>query len=147
MRISLRRIPPSGFLRCEGEQDPSFLGLEESGLRACSPLTYRLEAALGPEGVSVSGVLQIRVMMTCVVTLEPFEQEIVIQEFSATKPVDGLEVIDFSEEIREEILLALPAHPRSACAGEPGSVRASFESASRHPPGVWQALEHLQPPT
>ncbi|MCX7868761.1 MAG: DUF177 domain-containing protein, partial [Terrimicrobiaceae bacterium] len=129
-----------------GEEDAGFLCLEEAGVRAAGPLHYNLEAGLSGGGLFATGSLRLRVAMTCVVTLEVFEREIEVTDFAAQKELDGREWVDLSEEIRDEIHLALPAHPRSAQAAERDGLRPGGSALAPPASGAWKALDQLHPP-
>lgn len=135
-------------MHLEGEEDPAFLGLEEAGAAAVGPLRYSVDAGVSEGGLFVTGSLSLRVRFTCVVTLEPFEKEISIPDFATQKELGGAELVDLSPEIREDIHLALPAHPRSD-AVPPGHF---FSAESATAPGgkeggagPWRALDQLKP--
>ncbi len=52
MKVHLHQIPQGGTLLIEGEEDASFLGLEEADAKALSPVRYTLDV-----GVSEAGFL------------------------------------------------------------------------------------------
>jgi hypothetical protein len=148
MKVHLRQIPQGGTLSLEGEEDPGFLDLGSVEAEACGLLRYALEAGLSGGGFFATGRLAVRVRMRCVVTLEAFEEEIVVPAFAVQKELDGRELVDLSQEIREEIHLALPSHPRSRKAGELGAALPDGPQSGRTQEpsgGVWQALDHIQP--
>ena len=115
-------------------------------MRAVGPLHYSLEASVSEGVLFVTGRLDVCVEMTCVVTLERFEQGIEVGEFVLEMEVQGWEWVDLSEQIREEIHLALPAHPRSAQADVSGGARQSSTSLAASASGVWKALDQIHPP-
>jgi uncharacterized metal-binding protein YceD (DUF177 family) len=128
MKIHLRRIPQGGTLPVEGVEDPGFLELEEIGVRPISPLHYSLSVGVSGDGIFATGLLSLRVRLRCVVCLNEFETELVIEPFALQKELDGRESVDLAPEIREDIHLALPAHPRCDADGRK-SCPARFSQA------------------
>lgn len=136
-------------MHLEGEEDPSGLGLEEAGAVPVGPLRYSLDVGVSGDGLFATGSLRVRVRMTCVVSLEPFERDIEIEGFAMQKELGGSELVDLTPEIREDIHLALPAHPRSDAMSD-GSPFASTADQLSVPlaevgRGPWEALEKIQP--
>lgn len=116
--VHINQIPSGDLLHLEGEADPAELDLPAAGVRPLGPLHYSLDIGLSQGGIFATGRLSIRAEFTCVATLQPFEKEIVIDEFALQKDLPGTEEVDLTEEIREDIQLALPAYPRIESAGE-----------------------------
>ena len=112
MKIHLRQIPEGETLHLEGEVDGSFLELEEVQCEVAGPLSYRLDIGLSEGGLFATGKLAVRVKATCVSCLEPFEHIIISDEFAMHRELDGREEVDLTPEIREDIQLLLPMHPR-----------------------------------
>ena len=148
MKTHLRQIPHGDTIRLEGTEDPGFVGLEEAGASAVSELHYSLDVGLSEGGVFATGQLRLRIKMRCVSCMETFEMDVEINDFSLQKELDGREQVDFSEEMREEIQLALPAYPRCDAEGRK-TCPASFPQApadSSPSPGTaaWEALDKLK---
>lgn len=148
MKIHLRQIPAGGILHLEGEEDATPLGLEEAGAQAVGPLRYSLDVGRSDGGVFATGRLAVLVQFRCVVTLKDFTQDIVVEAFVLQKSLDGHELVDLTPEIREDIHLALPAHPRSQAA-ESASARFVSEgrltgSADGDGQNPWKALDQLK---
>ncbi|MCX8493680.1 MAG: hypothetical protein ORN23_05570 [Chthoniobacterales bacterium] len=154
MKVHIRQIPEGGTLHLEGEQDSSSLGLEEAGAEPIGSLEYSLDVGLSEGGLFATGSVAQKVKMTCVSCLEPFEREIVIEPFATQIELDGNELVDLTREVREDIHLLLPAHPRCDQGGEktcparfPASARTAplpMEKAAR--PAIWEALDQLKTP-
>ena len=149
MRFSSRDIPVGGILHVEGGADPAFLDLGEAGAEAAGPLAYRLDLFLEDGLLHASGSLRIPVRFQCVVTLEPFVEEIVIDPFEVRKEYEGGEWVDLTTEAREDIHLALPAHPRSQTArdGTTGRFAIESEPAGDSGPDPWSALDKIKTST
>jgi uncharacterized metal-binding protein YceD (DUF177 family) len=148
MKVHLRQIPEGSTLHIEGTEDTAFIGLEEAGASPVSPLEYSLDVGTSDGGVFATGRLALRLRLRCVACLEDFETELEIPEFSLQKELDSRELIDFSEEVREDIQLALPAYPRCDAEGRK-TCPASFPQApadSSPSPGTaaWNALDKLK---
>ncbi|GAB4167399.1 MAG: hypothetical protein Fur0032_05380 [Terrimicrobiaceae bacterium] len=140
------QIPQGDTLHLEGEEDASPLGLEEGGATPVGPLRYSLDIGLSGSGLFATGHLALRVRMTCVVTLEPFEQDLIVDPFCLQKELDGAELVDLTPEVREDIHLALPAHPRSGGADGLARTTASTGHADQQAPNPWAALDQLKNP-
>jgi uncharacterized metal-binding protein YceD (DUF177 family) len=148
MKIHLRQIPQGGTLHLEGVEDAGFLDLEEAGARACSPLDYELEVGLSGGGLFATGRLSLCVHLRCVACLEEFETRLSVDPFALQKDLDGRESVDLTQEIREDIHLALPAHPRCDAEGKK-ICPARFSQAPAdvsQPPGTapWSVLDGLK---
>jgi len=154
MKVHLRQIPAGNTLHLEGEEDPSFLELESAGAEPLGPLEYFLDVGLSDGGLFATGSLAQRVKMTCVCCLEPFEREILVDPFATQVELTGSELVDLTAEVREDIHLLLPAHPRCDQGGDktcpahfPAGARTTplpTEKAAR--PAVWEALDKLNTP-
>jgi len=154
MKVHLRQIPAGGTLHLEGEEDPEFLDLQEAGAEPVGLLEYSLDAGLSDGGLFATGTVAQRVRMTCVSCLESFEREIVVDPFATQVELEGSELVDLTPEVREDIHLLLPAHPRCDQGGEktcpahfPAGARTAplpTEKAAR--PAIWEALDQLNIP-
>jgi uncharacterized metal-binding protein YceD (DUF177 family) len=154
MKVHLCQIPQGGTLHLEGEEDSSPLGLEEAGAEPTGPLEYSLDVGVSDGGLFATGSLAQGVRMTCVSCLEPFEREIIINPYATQIELEGSELVDLTPEVREDIHLLLPAHPRCDQGGEktcpahfPAGARTTplqAEKAVR--PAIWEALDQLKTP-
>lgn len=149
MKISLHQIPEGGTLHLEGEEDASLLGLEEVSASALSPVRHVLDVGLSDGGLFATGSLRVRLLLTCVACLEPFEYDLEIDPFVLQKELESTEMVDLTSEIREDIQLALPTYPR--CDAEGGKTcPAHFPKASTEKveptagPTAWEALDKLK---
>ncbi len=109
--VHLKQIPPEGK-RLEGEEDPGFLDLAAIGAKAAGPVHYELDVGLSGGGVFATGRVSAPVEMNCVACLQPFVYEAVADPFAAQVEIEGRELVDLTPSVREELLLALPNHPR-----------------------------------
>ena len=109
--IHLLQIPPEGK-HLEGEENAGFLDLAEIGAKPAGPVHYDLEVGLSGSGVFATGRVSVPVEMTCVACLQPFIYEAVADPFATQVEIEGRELVDLTPAVREELLLALPNHPR-----------------------------------
>jgi uncharacterized protein len=109
--VHLLQVPPEGQ-HLEGEEDPGFLDLAEIGAKPAGPVRYDLEVGISGSGVFATGRVAAPVEMTCVACLQPFVYEAVVDPFAAQVEIEGRELVDLTPAVREELLLALPNHPR-----------------------------------
>ena len=109
--VHLKQVPAEGK-HLAGEEDPAFLDLAAIGAKAAGPVRYSLEVGLSGGGVFATGCVAVPVEMTCVACLELFVYEAVVDPFAAQVEIEGRELVDLTPVVREELLLALPNHPR-----------------------------------
>ena len=154
MKVHLAQIPQGETLHLEGEEDAAPLELEAAGATPTSPLEYSVDVGLSEGGLFATGRLAVRVRMTCVSCLEPFEQEIVSEEFALQMELPGSELVDLTPEVREDIHLLLPPHPRCDRGGDktcparfPAGARTSpLPTGNRERPAIWEALDQITTP-
>lgn len=135
-------------MHIEGDADAAFLELEAADMQAVSPVRYSLDVGLSEGGLFAAGSVGVTVRMKCVACLEEFDTEVEIEPFAIQKELDGREEVDLAPEIREDIHLALPAHPRCDANGRK-TCPASFPQAPSDVPtssgtAAWNALDKLK---
>ncbi len=157
MKVHLRQIPHGETLHLEGEERSESLELEQVDAEPIGPLCYSIDVGLSDGGLFATGRVRQRVRMTCVCCLEQFEQEIVSGHFATQIELSGIESVDLTPEVREDIHLLLPAHPRCDQGGEktcpahfpvaaPNSpLQASLQRDTTRP-AIWAALDQLNTP-
>jgi len=154
MKVHLRQIPQGDLLHLEGEEDPAPLGLEEAGAEPTGPLKYSLDIGVSGGGLFATGWISQRVRMTCVSCLEPFETELLADPFATQIELEGSESVDLTPEVREDMHLLLPPHPRCDQGGTktcPARYPAAASTSPLEPgetarPAIWQALDQLKTP-
>lgn len=109
--VHLRQVPPEGQ-HLEGEEYAGFLDLADIGANAAGPVRYSLDVGLSGGGVFATGRVSVPVELRCVACLQPFVFEAQVDPFAAQVEIDGRELVDLTPLVREELLLALPNHPR-----------------------------------
>lgn len=147
MKIHTLQIPPEGK-HIEGEDPKEVLLLEDGLVEPCAPLAYSLDIGLSEGGVFATGTLRTAFKMACVSCLESFEMPVILENFACQADLEGREVVDLTEALREDILLALPAHPHcdwnghNDCKGNP--LPAAEVPAAENRREVWNALDRLK---
>lgn len=117
MKVHLKQIPADG-LHLEGEEECPISELETEGIRCLGPLHYNLDIGMSSDALWANGSLHQPVELTCVSCLEKFAHEIKVPAFAVHTELHGPEVIDLTPQIREDILLNLPAHPHCDADGK-----------------------------
>ncbi|KAB2639361.1 MAG: DUF177 domain-containing protein [Verrucomicrobia bacterium] len=154
MKVHLRQIPQGEIIHLEGEEEPSHLELDSAGVEPIGPLRYSLDVGLSGGGLFATGRLVQRVRMICVSCLESFEREMISDTFATQMELGGSESVDLTPEVREDIHLLLPAHPRCDSGGDK-TCPAQFPAGSDHsllsvekaaPRAIWAALDQLKTP-
>ena len=148
MKVHTLQIPEEGKF-IEGEDPASALDINEPELSVVSPLSYALHVGLSEGGLFATGRIAAQFQMQCVSCLSPFVLPIEIPDFACQVELDGREEVDLTEALREDILLALPAHPHcdgsgtQVCSGHPkGAPQADLPPEDR--PDVWGDLDRLK---
>lgn len=146
MIIHADTLPVEGLM-FEGLSDDFDLG--DPGLSPAGPLEYRLYAEMVGPDLIVRGTLALPFRFECVVCLEPFQQEIKVPDFLAQIRPDTDQKADLTPQIREDILLALPSHPRcdhggATCPGHPAARPSNGGPLSLEKESVWKTLDGLK---
>ena len=145
--VHLNQLPPDG-MRLEGYELPGFLDLEAIGAKPVGPVHYELEVGLSGGGIFATGLVALPVEMTCVACLQPLVYQAVANSFAAQVQMDGRELVDLTPAVREELLLALPNHPRcDQLADHRCPYHAPETSGGGEPekvPSAWDKLEKLK---
>jgi uncharacterized metal-binding protein YceD (DUF177 family) len=154
MKVHLAQIPQGGTLHLEGEEDAAPLGLEAAGATPVSHLEYSLDVGLSEGGLFATGRLAVPVRMTCVSCLDPFVREIISDPFALQMDLGGSESVDLTPEVREDIHLLLPPHPKcdqgadKTCPAHfpTGAATSPVPTGAQARPAIWQALDQLITP-
>ncbi len=153
--IPLEEFPEEG-LRLEGELDGAILGIEEADMRSTGPLHYEVEVQLYDTELVLRGTVSAPFRMRCVRCLEEFDYELVLDELTLSADVKDRLSIDLTDELREELVLELPAYPKCELVDEECKINDSFgdfrlakdpqpgvDSATPSGESVWDALDSL----
>jgi uncharacterized metal-binding protein YceD (DUF177 family) len=151
MKVHILQIPPEGA-HVEGEDPNTILDLHEENTKPISPVRYSLDVGLSGGGLFATGEVGVDMRLQCVTCLEHFTFPAEVKDFACQVELTGSESVDLTEPVREDILLALPAHPHCDWNGEkvcPGAFHAeketeSLEDDSAEKPDVWGPLDQLK---
>ncbi len=150
MIIKLRDLEELGYSEFAGTQSASAFGVEEAGAEIAGELSYSLEAGVSDGGFWARGTLRLPVILCCVNCLEKFTTEISVPDFAMQTELDGMDWIDLTEWLREDILLNLPPYPK--CDSDGGKICPVRFTPVEHAPvieekpaegSVWSALDEI----
>jgi uncharacterized protein len=149
MRLDVGRVKGGQETLC-GQEEHDILELHEREVEPVSRVRYDLTARRIGNELVVAGSLGVRVRFVCGRCGDAFEEEVVEPEFTFYGEIEsGVEFVDLTPDMRETILLALPAHPvcRAECRGlcPQCGVNRNRESCRCKPPldNPWGALDRL----
>jgi uncharacterized metal-binding protein YceD (DUF177 family) len=148
MKVHVLQIPEDG-LHLEGEEPSEILELDSPRARATGPIEYSLDVGLSEGGLFASGTLAVPIECECVRCLDKFSRSLSVDDFACQVELEGREMVDLTEHVREDILLTLPAHPHCDWDGEK-VCKAQFRDApSEAEPlddhrDVWKGLDKLK---
>lgn len=133
------------------------LDMHDEMVQVKRPLHHDLEVQLLEQNLLVRGTLQLTLDCECVRCLKPFQQKIELTDWACHLPLEGddrVSVVDDSVDltpfIREDILLAFPAHPvcDPECGGLTGKPTGSKKNKASNPaeavPSAWAELDKLK---
>jgi uncharacterized metal-binding protein YceD (DUF177 family) len=148
MKIHVHQIPPEGT-HIEGEEPAEILDLKAPETVPAGPIRYALDVGLSDGGLFATGELEVDMEAICVGCLEKFSFPLIVPDFAVQVELGGSEEIDLTDEVREDILLALPPHPRCELSGReqcPGVQRppTAEPEGGESRPDVWGALDQLK---
>jgi uncharacterized metal-binding protein YceD (DUF177 family) len=151
MKVHLQQIPPDGK-HYEGEESNAMLDLHDKEVRPVSPVQYSFDVGISNGGLWATGNLGVDLDLQCVKCLERFTYPVRVPDFATQVELTGAETVDLTEPIREDILLALPAHPHcdwngaKVCPGafHPVKPETPSEEQPAETPAVWEALDQLK---
>jgi uncharacterized protein len=146
MKVHVLQVPPDGK-RYEGEESSEILELKDDNARAVGPITYALDVGISEGGLWAHGRVGTTIECRCVRCLELFRRPLAVPDFAMQVELEGKNTVDLTENIREDILLALPAHPYCDWNGVK-ACPASFSTATEEPVAektdTWKALDQLK---
>ncbi|MFZ5806863.1 MAG: YceD family protein [Verrucomicrobiota bacterium] len=151
MKIAIKDISEEGLL-LEGEVPASHYDLPEEGNQRWGMIEYRLMSnVLGTECL-INGNLRVEWTSPCARCLEPFKVKIHVKDFNRSYDLsEGVESIDLTEAIREDILLSLPFAPKCQLDADfrcpmTGQTHREPENkfAEMNRQDTWEALDRLE---
>ena len=154
MKIHLNQIPQGNTLHIEGEESHDILAIQDELVRVKSPVRYSLDAGMSEGGLFATGSLSVDLELECVRCLKNFPYTIEVPDFAVQVDLGTSETVDLTEEVREDILLALPPHPHcdwdgaNPCAGvlEMKKIHESEPLAEPGERNPWKTLDQLTKP-
>ncbi len=155
MKIDPRGLPPEG-LHLEGSLPPSVFELDASDpAKAISPLNWILDVIRDDDDLIVTGTVSATFELECGRCAERFQHRYTLDDYELDIPIENDHPIDLTTHLREDILLALPTHPRCEtgnvtpreCPAE-GRFDVSTDAPRDNPEQaddkhVWEALDKL----
>ena len=152
MKIDVPKIPPEGTAY-EGEDPGEILELEQDKFaRADGPVTYSFFVQKVAREVVVTGRVTAPLKLLCGRCGDFFSTTLVISSFlRAYEFSEGLAVIDVTADIREDILLELPAFPKCSWEGDGVCPFSGVDVSKLKVPEVpevdnrWNALDSVLP--
>lgn len=117
MKIHVNRIPEEG-LRDRATCDPATMDMDRGDIRLAEPFSVEAFMTLAERELIVNVNIRCPLRLTCARCLEEFEST-VAPSTVLTYPVKPDDVVDITEDIRQEIILAYPMVPvcRPDCKG------------------------------
>ena len=147
MKVHINQIPEEG-LHLEGEDPSSILELNDPLVKPRSGVRYALDIGLSDGGLFATGKLAVDLNVECVACTKKFTYPLRINDFAMQKELHGPEIVDLTDQMREDILLALPPYPRcdwngqSVCKGAAREIIETTESPSES--HTWDELDKLK---
>ncbi len=118
IRINTADIGPDG-LNVSGTEDAAFLELDEAGGFPCEVIgevRYDLNASLARQDLLVTGSALVTIKTQCALCLKDITVEAGSREICILRKKVHDEIVDITDDIREDILLAIPT--RFKCSEE-----------------------------
>ncbi len=150
MKVHLNQLPDEG-IHLEGTESSQMLDLHAEGVHPVSDVRYALDVGVSEGGLFATGIVGVDLDLECVACLDHFRYPLEVADFACQVELTGVELVDLTGMVREDILLALPPHPRCdwdgrrVCQG--ASLRSTTEAASEplsDTRDAWGALDQLK---
>lgn len=151
MKILVARIPEEGF-HYDGDEPGSILQLaDDPFVREPEEVRYALYAQHVSDELVVRGKLAATLDLRCTRCTEFFSTTVAVSDFLRAYPApEGVDSVDITEDLREELLLQIPAFPvcREGCKGLCAQCGKNLNEgvcgcAEEDPQGRWSALDGL----
>jgi uncharacterized metal-binding protein YceD (DUF177 family) len=147
MKVHLKQIPAIG-IHLEGKEEHDILELEDDQVHPIGTVQYSLDIGVSRSSLFATGEIGADFELLCVNCLKHFVYPVRIHNFAAQIELTGTELVDLTPCVREDILLALPAHAHcdwdrtSVCVGP----RLEYRKVERESNGsnAWDILDHLK---
>jgi uncharacterized protein len=118
MKIDLDKIPPDG-VQLDGTELPKILDISVEGVGFNDPIEVSIFAIKSGSTLIVKGGLKTKIDFKCGRCLKSFSSVVESKNLNYTYEVAGLNELDITEDLREEVLLLLPLRPlcKKECKG------------------------------
>ncbi len=133
MKIAVSRVPEEG-LTDHATYDPRPLDMEREDIHLDQPFTVDAAITKADEELVVSVQIRCPARFSCARCLEEFRSDVVTQTVLSYK-VRPTDIVDITEDVRQEIILAYPMIPvcRPDCKGLCSSCGQNLNAAAcRH---------------
>ena len=107
MKINVKNIPDGGEM-LRGSEPAAIMELENPDLRFDHPIGYNLHAQIQEQALLVTGKLRTPVTLRCSRCLKSFAWPVRVDDFVVHRELTGEDFVDLTENLREDIILALP---------------------------------------
>lgn len=151
--ISTVDFPEEGR-RLRGELDGALFDIDSDALRSTGPLSYELDVQLYETELLVQGRVSAPFSLRCDRCLAYFDYTVELPQMALSYDMKGKAEQDITEDLREELILALPAYPKCELAGQECEINDTFgdfrldkdpqtgvDSATPSGKSVWDALD------
>lgn len=150
MKISVVEFPEYG-LDLQGEVSTEGFDLPTKDYFDWNTIRYHLHVDRSGGEYLVTGQIGTSMRLSCSRCMEPIPWEIKIGSYAASFPAEGVQAIDLTPSIREDILLSLPIAPGCKLDGEErcsitGVIHKpkADDFSELHRKSVWDALENIK---
>ena len=143
MKVHQNQIPVDG-LHIEGQDPASILDLDDPSVRPLGPVRWALDIGLSDGGLFATGRLAVDLEMECVACLRKFTYLLRVEDFATQIDLTGPETVDLTEQVREDILLALPPYPHCDWNGDVCKGAARKVTQSPGDSHTWDELDKLK---
>jgi uncharacterized metal-binding protein YceD (DUF177 family) len=147
MKVHLKQIPAEG-IHLEGKEERDILELEDDQVCPIETVEYSLDIGVAGSSLFATGEIGADFELVCVKCLKRFIYPVRIRNFATHVDLTGAELVDLTPWLREDILLALPAHSRcdwdrkTVCVG-PRLTHRNVEKESNGS-NAWDILDDLK---
>ena len=142
MKIQVNRVPEEG-LKEHAVYDPAVLDMEREDVRPAKPFDIDAQISLVDKELVVNADIHCTLSLTCARCLEAFEAPVSPRAIFSYS-VEPNDIVDITEDVRQEIILAYPMVPvcRPDCKGLCAVCGQNLnERACGHPAGSSPAEE------
>jgi len=150
MIIEIFKLSPEGS-NLTGEDPGEILELENDKFaHAAGPVKYDLFAYIVSHELIVKGTLTVELSMLCGRCAEFFSTFVTVSSFLHAYPIsDGVDKVDVTPDIREDILLEIPSYPScpwkgtGVCPNSGVNLEVMKLKETLPSDGMWSALDEL----